>query len=374
VRDFYETLKDGTKSVVSRIFITGISPVMMNDLTSGFNIASNITLELDYNEMMGFTHQEVDALIDTMEIDRKFITVDLERYYNGYLFHKDAENRVYNPTMALYCLRQIQRTKKPPEQLFDENLRTDYARQRRLTQNDNNCKTLVDIMKNGGITAEIASRFSMDEMYNDQYFISLLFYMGLLTIDHVELGSMILKIPNYSIKTLYWEYLEQLTRDLNADVIIDLREESATMKALAKGDPAPYIEYISKNIFKRLSNRDLIGFDEKYIKLTLLNGLYRSKLYEPSSEMEVEGGYIDIYLPRSPSMPEVPYQWVWELKYLKKGDTKKEGAKKVEATFTAAKEQLKRYRQSALLRDHSDMKYAALLFIGKDQYRVEVVP
>jgi hypothetical protein len=73
-------------------------------------------------------------------------------------------------------------------------------------------------------------------------------------------------------------------------------------------------------------------------------------------------------------MPEVPYQWVWELKYLKKGDTKKEGAKKAEAIFTAAKEQLKRYRQSALLRDHSDMKYAALLFIGKDQYRVEVVP
>ncbi|MDR3171863.1 MAG: AAA family ATPase, partial [Treponema sp.] len=179
VRDFYETLKIGTKSVVTRIFLTGISPMMMNDLTSGFNIASNLTLALDYNEMMGFTSEEVDALIDTALIDRTLITkenIDLERYYNGYLFNKNADTRVYNPTMALYCLHQIKRTKKPPEQLFDNNVRTDYARLRGLAQNDQNRKTLIKIMKEDAITAEIQSSFSIDEMYHEKYFVSLLFY------------------------------------------------------------------------------------------------------------------------------------------------------------------------------------------------------
>jgi hypothetical protein len=156
---------------------------------------------------------------------------------------------------------------------------------------------------------------------------------------------------------------------LNTDVVIDTREERTAINALAKGDPAPYIKHISENIFKRLSNRDLIGFDEKYIKLILLNGLFRSNLYEPTSEKEVETGYIDIFLQRR--VPDVPCEWVWELKYLKKGDM----TKGTEATtFTAAKEQLERYRQSALLRDRTDVKYAALLFTGKDQYRIEVVP
>jgi hypothetical protein len=191
--------------------------------------------------------------------------------------------------------------------------------------------------------------------------------MGLITIDHVDLGSTVLKIPNYSIRTIYWEYLEQLTHDLNADIMIDASEESAAIKVLAKGDPIPYIDYESKYIFQRLSNRDLIGFDEKYIKLMLLSGLFRSHLYVPDSERETEQGYIDIFLQRSPLLPELPYEWVWELKYLKKGDAT---AAQVKATLEAARAQLERYRQSAMFAGRSDVKFAALLFTGKDQYQV----
>jgi hypothetical protein len=113
VRDFYEKLKADTKSVVSRIFLTGISPMTINDLTSGFNIADNLTLEERYNEMLGFMQKEVDALIDISGMDRALITIDIARYYNGYLFSEDAETRVYNPNMALYFLRQIFMTKRP---------------------------------------------------------------------------------------------------------------------------------------------------------------------------------------------------------------------------------------------------------------------
>jgi hypothetical protein len=223
-------------------------------------------------------------------------------------------------------------------------------------------------MKNDEISAEIATSFSIDEMYDDRYFISLLFYMGLLTIDRIDQGMTVLKIPNYSIRTIYWEYIELFTRNLNADIIIDTGEESAAIKTLAyKGSPVPYLDYISQHIFQRLSNRDLIGFDEKYIKLMLLSGLFRSQLYVPTSEKEVEHGYIDIFLQRSPLLPEVPYEWVWELKYLKKEDATKE---KVATTLAAARTQLEKYRASALFAGRDDVKFASLVFIGKETYHL----
>jgi hypothetical protein len=205
-------------------------------------------------------------------------------------------------------------------------------------------------------------------MYHEQYFISLLFYMGLITIDCIDGGMTVLKIPNYSIRTIYWEYIELFTRNLNADIMINTNEERMAIKTLAyDGDPSPYISYMSNNIFQRLSNRDLIGFDEKYIKLMLLSGLFRSRLYVPTSEKEVEHGYIDIFLQRSPIFPEVPYEWVWELKYLKKDDAT---AEKVAATLKAARAQLEKYRASALFAGRSDVKFAALLFIGKEAYQL----
>jgi hypothetical protein len=114
VRDFYETLKIGTSTCLDRIFITGISPVMLNDLTSGFNIAENLTLDLFYNEMMGFTHQELQQLINETGVDQQYINVDLEAYYNGYKFHEDGINTVYNPTMIMGFLNQILKYKKKP--------------------------------------------------------------------------------------------------------------------------------------------------------------------------------------------------------------------------------------------------------------------
>jgi hypothetical protein len=205
-------------------------------------------------------------------------------------------------------------------------------------------------------------------MYDKRHFVSLLFYMGLLTIDRVNMGRTVLKIPNYSIRTIYWEYIELFTRNLNTDITLNIKEESAAIKTLAyKGDPSPYLDYISQHIFQRLSNRDLIGFDEKYIKLMLLSGLFRSHLYVPTSEKEVEHGYIDIYLQRSPLLPEVPYEWVWELKYLKKDDATEA---QVATTLKAAQAQLEKYRASALFAGRDDVKFAALLFIGKEQYQI----
>ncbi|MDR0507368.1 MAG: AAA family ATPase, partial [Dysgonamonadaceae bacterium] len=121
VRDFYERIKDATKTSVHRTFITGISPVMLDDLTSGYNIAQILTLSSKYNEMMGFTQKEVDWLRDVTGVNPELITVDMEKYYNGYLFNAEGENRVYNPAMVLYFFNQILDHGRPPKNIIDLN-------------------------------------------------------------------------------------------------------------------------------------------------------------------------------------------------------------------------------------------------------------
>ena len=366
VRDFYETLKIGTKTVVDRIFITGISPIMLNDLTSGFNIADNLSLDKAYNEMMGFTQEEVDLMMTETGVNPDYINIDMELYYNGYLFSKSGENRVYNPSMVLYIFNKILKEQTIPEKIIYDNLRTDYGRLQRLAQSDQNCERLLSIAKDSGVVSDIIDQFSIDVMHDDKYFVSLLFYMGLLTIDKVYQGRTYLKIPNYSIQTLYWEYIGQLTANLNGKVAVDLTEQNAAIEELAYGgNPNPYVEYVSANVFKRLSNRDLIRFDEKYIKIMLLNGLFQSKLYAPVSELEVKDGYVDVYLQRRPRLPDVKYEWLWEIKYLKSEDEAELPGKRREAIA-----QLEKYRQAAPFASRADVKCAALIFVGKKKYTV----
>jgi hypothetical protein len=213
VRDFYETLKIATESVLNRIFITGISPVMLDDLTSGFNIVDNLTLKQKYNEMLGFTQQEVDALMVATGVEPSLINVDMKAYFDGYLFNENGANRVYNPSMILYFFNQLLDEGRKPQNIIDDNLQTDYGRLRRLTQNERNRELLIQIVKDNGIASKIIRKFSIDTLNSDDYFISLLFYMGLLTIKGPYLSQVMLGIPNYAIKTVYWEYISCLVQE-----------------------------------------------------------------------------------------------------------------------------------------------------------------
>ncbi|GAB6117171.1 ATP-binding protein [Thermoanaerobacter brockii subsp. lactiethylicus] len=368
VRDFYETLKIGTESVIDRIFITGISPIMLDDLTSGFNIALNVTMDLSLNEMLGFTEEEVVKILEEVGIEEKEREKSLEELkelYDGYLFSAEAEKRIYNPDMVLYYLDSIVRYKKPPRNLIDDNVKTDYGRLNRLTMNEENKVLLERIIKEEGIVAEIVTKFSFDRMYDEEYFVSLLFYMGLLTIERQEKTRLFLKIPNYVIKTIMWEYIEtNLKKEYKIN--LDLNELRKTIEEMAyEGRIKPYIEYISQNVLKVLSNRDIINFDEKYIKVILITYLVNSKAYRPISERETEGGYIDIYLERDIRIPDVKYEWLIELKYIKKREKDK-----VDKIREEGIRQLKRYRESRGLQERKDVKQALLIFIGKDEYQV----
>jgi hypothetical protein len=241
-----------------------------------------------------------------------------------------------------------------------------------LIRNDKNREQLKTIAQENGIFSDIIAKFPLDGLQENKHFVSLLFYLGLLTVDKVEEGALRLKIPNYSIRTVYWEYIEQMTLDGNADVMIDLNEQKAALRELAyRGNPEPFIAYVSRNIFSRLSNRDLQDFDEKYIRIMLLNGLFQSKLYVTLTELEVTKGYADIYMRRSHLLPDIPYEWVWEIKYVKKADVAGRKKSVLQAKREEAREQLKKYRDSSLFAGRTDVRYLSVIFIGKDRYEME---
>lgn len=367
VRDFYETVKIGTKSVIDRIFITGISPIMLDDLTSGFNIAINLSMHVAAHEMLGFTENEVEGIIDKMEMkgDKETLINELRTYYNGYLFNVNSRQRLYNPDMVFYFFNEWKMSGFYPEYLIDDNMKMDYGRLNRLISNRENLKVLEDIIKEEVITSDIVTKFSFDRMFDRDYFVSLLFYMGLLTIDRREKTRLMLRIPNYVIRTMYWEYIEnQLKKEYSIYLETDSLRKSIEEMAY-EGHIRPYIEYISSNVMKILSNRDTIEFDEKYLKVILFSYLVTSKAYRPNSEREVENGFIDIYLERDFRVPNVKYEWLLELKYVKKSERAK-----LEQVKQEGLKQLRHYAESRNFANKTDLKKALLVFIGKDEYLI----
>ncbi|MDR3266993.1 MAG: AAA family ATPase, partial [Tannerella sp.] len=138
VRDFYETLKEGSETVIGRIMLTGITPVMLDDLTSGFNVATNLSLDPQYNEILGFTQSEVEWLMDEAGIEPSLILVDMKQLYDGYKFNFAGEHSVYNSSMMLYFFSQLRNTNYKPERLIDDNLKMDYGRLRLLLSSEQN--------------------------------------------------------------------------------------------------------------------------------------------------------------------------------------------------------------------------------------------
>jgi hypothetical protein len=271
--------------------------------------------------------------------------------------------------MILYFFNEILRDKKAPQNILDENLKTDYGRLQRLATNDKNKQTLIDIIKKGGIVTDIVPKFSIDRLYDDEYFVSLLFYMGLLTIKEPYFSELYLEIPNYSIQTIYWEYLRLLTQESSKDISVEVRPLNEAIIALAmEGDVHRYIDYVSQNAFSKLSDRDLRNFDEKYIQILLLAYLFQSKIYIPMSEYESVPGFADIFLQRNPDLPQIRFEWIWEIKYLKSGEESK-----VPQKMKEAKEQLNKYLQAFRLAGRPGLHGAAIVFIGKNKFEINLI-
>jgi Holliday junction resolvase-like predicted endonuclease len=373
VRKWYEVLKKATETIVKRIFATGVSPINLDSLTSGFNIADNITREEAFNEMMGFTEDEIRKMvketvrfsIDENDIDE--LMEELHKNYNGYLFSEKAKERLFNSDMILYYLKTYIEDKEGPIDLIDQNIASDYGKLGKmfdLKDKKSNTEVLEKILNSEEIIAQITRQFSMEKDFTTDDFKSLLFYLGLLTIDKRVLSFTKLKVPNYAIKGLYFGYFEKKIREAINYEIDTVEISSAVSQIALDGKNDKFISVI-ENTLHKLSNRDYINFDEKYIKLIMISYLMLSNVYMVKSEYEVENGYIDIaLLRREPIDPD--YFAIFEVKYIKKSEYEAYGEKIVEEKKNEAIEQIMKYQCSRELRDLLMLKKWVVVFVNDE--------
>ena len=202
VRKWYEILKEGTESVIDRIFITGVAPITLDSLTSGFNISSDKTQNERFNEMMGFTESELKGIMKNQNIKeerQEEILPIMKENYDGYKFSLHGKERMYNSNMCLYFLNNYIEQGNIPNQLIDTNIASDYSKLGKmldLCKGEEREKIIEQTVSGEGIISEIRQKFNPAMEFTETDLISMLYYLGYLTIEDEVVGFPKLNIPN----------------------------------------------------------------------------------------------------------------------------------------------------------------------------------
>ncbi len=341
VRSFYEVLKGATQTgVVQKMFITGVTPITLDSLSSGFNIVSNISNEEPFNALAGFRQEEVNySLEQTLfkkcpNIDKEEIVYKIKEWYNGYLFNVKTEERIYNATLVNYFLSKYDYKRcEMPIKMLDSNVASDYKAIMKLFNigdSERNYKILEELIENGSITGIIKDRYDLNQSFKENDFITLIYSMGFITIKNEAFGEVFeFCIPNYVIKMLYFNYFAvELKERNNLAISFDSRRP---LIDLARGDIEPFKEQLDTSI-KTLSNRDHQGFTEKHFQVIALALLSFASFYFIDSQPELNNKYPDILLIGRDE--KVPHNYLFELKWKKEKDSyesiKEEGMRQVE--------------------------------------------
>jgi hypothetical protein len=373
VRKFYETIKTATRDkIVDRLFITGVSPVTLDSMTSGFNIGTNLSLHPHFHSMMGFEEHEVRAILKGIGVKKADLTTvlnDLRAWYDGYLFHPDAKSHVYNPDMVLYFAVYYQSTKKYPDDLLDPNIASDYTKIRnifKIQQNeDQHLNTLRILTDTGEISAVLTKEFSLTKTFKQDDLVSLLFYMGFLTIQAQELGGLIFTFPNYVIEKLYADYFVSIVEQ-KTGLPIDNSKLNAAIRAIALTGTPQYLYDIVSEVVKVLSTRDAKDFNEMSLKAIFVSLLHQQQFYYVHSEFETEKQYVDVFLETVTGNP-VKYETAFELKYVKKGETIN-----VKTELDNAEIQLMNYMVTKKFNQRPNLKAFVVLVHGTELHQREM--
>ena len=372
VRKWYEILKEGTETVVDRIFITGVAPITLDSLTSGFNIGTDITQDEEFNEMIGFTEEELKKILKNQEIslkEQEKIIPIMKENYDGYKFCLKAKNQIYNSNMCLYFLSRYIRLGEIPDKLIDTNIASDYSKIGKmldLCKGENRLEILRKTVQGEPIVNTIVEKFNPAIEFTENDMIPMLYYLGYLTISGEDLGKPELTIPNKVMKEIYANYFMQIMEE-EANFKIDNTTNNEILREIAKEGKIDKMVETLKIYLNNLSNRDLIKFDEKYIKLIFYCIAMNIKAYSTKSEMEVNRNYPDILLvPRDSSKG---YKAVMvEFKYIKKGEVAKLEDKQKEA-----KEQIERYSSFEDIKDIQGLRKYTIVVVTNDIYVEEIV-
>ena len=325
VRSFYEVLKTATqRGTLDRLFVTGVTPIVLDSMTSGFNIGQNLSLHEDFNEAIGFTESEVitllEPLVETCQLPLEQLLADSRDWYNGYRFNLDATETIYNANMLLYFVKNFdQKRCLYPKKMLDANIASDYGKIMKLFSigdRDENFSVLDELLNIGEVTARQVEKFEFDKGFTRDDFISLLSYMGFITLRRGSLIGEVFVIPNHVMRELYFQYFKVELERRNQISIPDRSLLLAVEQLALHADIEPLLDEM-KRALQLLSNRDSMKMDEKHIKVLLLTLLYQTQIYFVQSEREMNRKYPDIMLLERKPL-NVPHQHLIELKYCKK--------------------------------------------------------
>ena len=364
VRKWYEVLKEGTESVVDRIFITGVAPITLDSMTSGFNIIFDLTQDRSFNEMMGFTAEELQTLMKEQNIsakEQKELLPIMKENYDGYKFSLKANERIYNSNMCLYFLNEYVKYKEIPEELVDVNIASDYSKignMLRLCKGENRLDIIEKTVSGEGIATSIVQQFNPAVDFEEREMLSMLYYLGYLTIVGEDIGDPVLKVPNQVIKDIYAEYFLKVLRE-EADFVVDVNYNEIAREILKEGKIDKILNLLQEYL-NNLSNRDYQNFDEKYIKIMFYCIARSMKKFIVKSEEELRRNYSDILL-----MPKEPnkgyYSVMIEFKYLKKTEENKLKEKQEKA-----REQIEKYSNTEEMKTIQNLnKYTVVIINDK---------
>lgn len=405
VKTLFKVIKGSvSEGKISRVFITGVSPLVLSDMTSGYNVATNISLDEDFNGLCGISEEELSGLVSEVLNDCRVSTTPaatvldtMRQFYNGYRFCADASfPTVYNPTLCFYFLRAYQKRCKPPAEMLDGNLAMDASRVRYIASLPEGGNVIANILdeQNPVVLPYLETQFGVEQLHKLQtdprYMTSLLYFFGVLTIGGTAgpLEEMKLEVPNRVIFALYVETLrEQVLPDL-----ADRRRVEALAKQFYQtADLHPLADYLETSYFKAFNNRDYRWGNELTIKTAFMSLLYDDMYYIMDSEAAVQRRYADLLMIIRPDQRRLAalQDFVMEFKYIKLkalGLTAEEVRAQsrealqqlpvVQAALQAALLQLQDYRRVLVekYREPHRLHCIAVVALGFDRLVWEILP
>ena len=359
LRQFFNTIKGAAGNTLDRVFVTGVSPVTMDDLTSGFNIGTNYSLSPKFNEMTGFTEEEVREMLDYYRSVLPFNhTTDelikvMKPWYDNYCFAVKSYGKttMYNSVMVLnFISNYIDNEYDIPDSMVETNIRIDYDKLRMLIRHDkefaHDASIIQQLVTQGFVIGTLNENFPAERINDPDNFLSLLFYFGMVTIDGTYKGETKFIIPNEVVRDQMYTYLLDTYKE--NDLVYDRYSKGKLESKLAyDGQFKPYFEYIADCLKKYSSQRDKQK-GEAFVHGFTLAMTSQNKFYRPISELDNDGGYADIFLsPLCDIYKDMVDSYIIELKY-SKSQTTDEQVKKL---FEEASAQISRYADSDMVRE-----------------------
>jgi hypothetical protein len=331
LKTLFKAIKGGaSEGKVGRVFITGVSPVVMSDMTSGYNVATSIYLDNEFNSLCGLTTSELQGLVETVTqqcqqpATTAATTLETMRvFYNGYRFCYDTtRERVYNPTLCFYFLRHFQKNCQPPEQILDGNLAMDAGKIHYIASQPGGDAVIQRALDEQHVLLvdTLEEKFGVETLQTlqqgERFMISLLYFFGVLTITgRGVIGELAFGVPNLVIRRLYLEELRK--RALPAP------QDTDTVRHLAgafyqSADLQPLVDFMESKYFAVFNNRDYRWSNELTIKTAFLTLLFNDTYYIMDSETALQRRYSDLTLIVRPNMRQYPalLDMVLEFKYL----------------------------------------------------------